>query len=132
MMVGSVRDIDDEVDPERHSTVPSYEETEEYSAAILKRFPIMDEGAAQGGWAGLYDVTPDWQPVIDRMPGVEGFYSAVGFSGHGFKIGPAVGQAMAELVVDGTCRSYDLDLFRYSRFEEHRSSRGAYGFGIIG
>jgi len=132
MMVGSVRDIDDEVDPERHSTVPSYEEIEAYSAGILKRFPVMDEGAAQGGWAGLYDVTPDWEPVIDRMPGVEGFYSAVGFSGHGFKIGPAVGRAMAELVVDGTCRSYDLDIFRYSRFEEHRTSRGAYGFGIIG
>lgn len=132
MMVGSLHDIEDAVDPDDHSTVPSYGEIEEYSSAILKRFPIMDEGAAQGGWAGLYDVTPDWQPVIDRMPGVEGFYSAVGFSGHGFKIGPAVGRAMAELVVDGICGSYDLDLFRYSRFEEHQSSRGAYGFGIVG
>ncbi|MEI6244692.1 MAG: FAD-dependent oxidoreductase, partial [Acidobacteriota bacterium] len=82
--------------------------------------------------AGLYDVTPDYQPVIDRMPGVEGFYSAVGFSGHGFKIGPAVGVAVAELVLDGACRSYDLGIFRYSRFDEHRSSRGAYGFGIVG
>jgi sarcosine oxidase, subunit beta len=131
-MVGSVADIEDEVDRDDHSTVPSYEEIERFSAAALTRFPIMDEGLAQSGWAGLYDVTPDWQPVVDRMPGVEGFYSAVGFSGHGFKIGPAVGQAVAELVLDGTCRSYDLRLFRYSRFAEHQSSRGAYGFGIVG
>jgi glycine/D-amino acid oxidase-like deaminating enzyme len=51
---------------------------------------------AQGGWASLYDMTPDSQPVIDRVPHVEGFYCAVGFSGHGFKLGPAVGVAVAE------------------------------------
>lgn len=132
IMVGSVRDIDDEVDAEDHNTEPTFAETEEYASAILNRFPIMEDGAAQGGWAGLYDVTPDYQPVIDRMPGVEGFYSAVGFSGHGFKIGPAVGTAIAELVLDGACRSYDISLFRHSRFDEHQSSRGAYGFGIVG
>jgi len=132
IMVGSVRDTDEVVDTENHGTVTSYEEIEEYSAAALRQFPIMAEGEAQGGWAGLYDVTPDWQPVIDRMPGVEGFFSACGFSGHGFKIGPAVGRAIAELVLDGACRSYDLSLFRYSRFAEHQSSRGAYGFGIVG
>lgn len=132
IMVGSVRDVDDEVSPEDHNTVPTFAETEEYSSAILHRFPAMEDGAAHGGWAGLYDVTPDYQPVIDKMPGVEGFYSAVGFSGHGFKIGPAVGVAVAELVLDGACRSYDLGIFRYSRFDEQQSSRGAYGFGIVG
>ncbi len=132
IMVGSVRDTETAVDPDDHDTMPTYREIEECSAAILERFPIMAEGAAQGGWAGLYDVTPDWQPVIDRIPDVDGFYVAVGFSGHGFKIGPAVGRAMAELVLDGACRSYDLNLFRYGRFAEHQSSRGAYGFGIVG
>jgi sarcosine oxidase, subunit beta len=85
MMVGSVQDIDDETDIQDYSTVPSYEEVETFSAAILKRFPVMEEGQAQGGWAGLYDVTPDWQPVIDRIPEVKGFYCAIGFSGHGFQ-----------------------------------------------
>lgn len=132
MMVGSIADIEDVADRENHSTTPSFQEIEEFSAAILTRFPIMEEGAAQGGWAGLYDVTPDWQPVIDGIPHVAGFYCACGFSGHGFKIGPAVGNAVAELVTEGTCRTYNLDLFRYSRFEAHESSRGAYGFGIVG
>lgn len=132
LMVGSLADIEDEVDPENHLTTTSFEETERYSMAALGRFPVMEEGAAQGGWAGLYDVTPDWQPVIDRVPGVEGFYCACGFSGHGFKIGPAVGRAVAELVLDGRCSSYDLGIFRYARFGAHESSRGAYAFGIVG
>jgi len=132
MMVGSLADTEDEVDREDHATTPTFQEIEEFSAAILSRFPIMGEGAAQGGWAGLYDVTPDWQPVIDRLPHADGLYAACGFSGHGFKIAPAVGEAVAELVLDGACRTYDLGLFRYSRFEAHQSSRGAYGFGIVG
>lgn len=132
IMVGSLADIEDEVDVEHHMTTPTFEEIETYSMAILKRFPVMEEGAAQGGWAGLYDVTPDWQPVIDRVPNVEGFYCACGFSGHGFKIGPAVGRAVAELALDGRCASYDLDLFRYARFDAHQSSRGSYRFGIVG
>jgi glycine/D-amino acid oxidase-like deaminating enzyme len=132
MMVGSLADIEDEVATDDHLTTATFEEIETYSMAILKRFPVMDEGTAQGGWAGLYDVTPDWQPVIDRVPNVEGFYCACGFSGHGFKIGPAVGRAVAELVLDGACTSYDLSLFRYSRFDSHESSRGAYRFGIVG
>ena len=132
MMVGSLADTSDDVDPDNHATTPTFAEIEEYSAGALTRFPILEEGAAQGGWAGLYDVTPDWQPVIDRIPHVEGFYCVVGMSGHGFKIAPAIGQSVAELVLDGACKAYDLSLFRYSRFAEHQSSRGAYGFGIVG
>jgi sarcosine oxidase subunit beta len=132
VMVGSIHDIEGETDMENYSTVPSYLETEEYSAAILKRFPVMEEGAAQGGWAGLYDITPDWQPIIDRIAGVEGFYCAVGFSGHGFKIAPSVGRIMSELVVDGYCKSYDVHMFRHARFEQRDLSRSTYSFGIIG
>lgn len=132
MMAGSLQDIDEDVDIEGHATVSSYEEIETYSAAALKRFPVMNEGLAQGGWAGLYDVTPDWQPVIDAIPEVKGFYCVVGFSGHGFKISPAVGRIVSELVLDGKCHSYDIDLFRYVRFQMHKSSRGAYAFGIVG
>ncbi len=132
VMVGSIADSSDDVDPDNHQTTPTFAEIEEYSTGALTRFPIMDEGEAQGGWAGLYDVTPDWQPVIDRIPSVEGFFCAVGMSGHGFKIAPAIGHAVAELVLDGTCKTYDLGLFRFARFAEHQSSRGAYGFGIVG
>jgi sarcosine oxidase subunit beta len=112
IVIGSIRPEEGEVraDLETFSQTPSYEEVVEFSEVIMKRFPVMSEGLAQGGWAGLYDVTPDWQPVIDKIPEVEGFYCAVGFSGHGFKLGPAVGRILAELVTTGECRSYDIGL----------------------
>jgi sarcosine oxidase subunit beta len=46
--------------------------------------------------AGVYDVTPDWHPLLGPWPGVDGLYLAVGFSGHGLKLAPAVGEAVAD------------------------------------
>jgi sarcosine oxidase subunit beta len=134
IMVGSIQDIYKEEHGaiEKLPTTPNYAEVEAYSAGILKRFPVMRDGLARGGWCGVYDVTPDWQPVIDKIDTIKGFYCVVGFSGHGFKIAPAVGQIVSELVVDGNCSSYDVHLFRHGRFDEKQSSRGSYAYGIIG
>jgi sarcosine oxidase subunit beta len=134
LMVGSIHNMGEEerVDIETHATTPSYEEIEAYSEAALRRFPVLEEGMAQGGWAGLYDMTPDSQPVIDRVPGVAGLFCAAGFSGHGFKLGPAVGVAVAEMVMEGASRTYDMSPFRFERFEEGKLTRGAYEYGIIG
>lgn len=132
IMVGSLHDDDRPVDSESYAETPTFEETDRYASAILKRFPVMEEGLAQRGWAGVYDVTPDSQPVIDEIPEVKGLYCAVGFSGHGFKIGPAVGRIVSELVLDGKCSSYDVSVFRYARFREGRSGRGRYAYGILG
>ena len=83
------------------------------------RFPGFTGAAITGSYAGCYDVTPDWNPVISRTD-VEGLVIAAGFSGHGFKIAPAVGRLIADLVVDG--RSADPRIpekdFRLSRFTE--------------
>jgi len=83
------------------------------------RFPGFTDAAITGSYAGCYDVTPDWNPVISRTD-VEGLVVAAGFSGHGFKIAPAVGRLIADLVVDG--RSADPRIpekdFRMSRFTE--------------
>jgi sarcosine oxidase, subunit beta len=83
------------------------------------RFPSFTDARITGSYAGCYDVTPDWNPVISRT-GIEGLVVAAGFSGHGFKIAPAVGTLVADLVVDG--RSADPRIpetnFRLSRFAE--------------
>ncbi|MDH3012769.1 MULTISPECIES: NAD(P)/FAD-dependent oxidoreductase [Gordonia] len=83
------------------------------------RFPGFTEPAITSSYAGCYDVTPDWNPIISRGP-FDGLVLAVGFSGHGFKISPAVGRLVADLVVDG--RSSDPRIpesdFRFSRFAE--------------
>jgi glycine/D-amino acid oxidase-like deaminating enzyme len=84
------------------------------------RFPGFSGAAIRASYAGCYDVTPDWNPVISKAP-LDGLYVAAGFSGHGFKISPAVGRLVADLVIDG--RSGDPRIpetdFRLSRFAEN-------------
>jgi len=68
------------------------------------------------GWGGLYAVTPDDNPIIGKdVGGVEGFYCAVGFSGHGFMQSPAVGRILADLITTGDA-GLDLSEFRLERF----------------
>lgn len=83
------------------------------------RFPGFTDAAITSSYAGCYDVTPDWNPVISSTD-LAGLVVAAGFSGHGFKIAPAVGRLVADLVTDG--RSADPRIpesdFRLSRFAE--------------
>lgn len=85
-------------------------------ARLARRFPAMARAQPRGGWAGLYDVTPDAYPIVDRL-GPEGPFVAAGFSGHGFKLSPEIGRLLAEFV--GTARRPDeLGPLRASRFRE--------------
>ena len=93
----------------------------------VKRLPPMQEAGWDGGWSGIFTVTPDWHPVIDAVPGVDGLYCAVGFSGHGFKLSPAVGRAIAEMSVNGRTNSFDIDPLRFTRFKEGLLVRSSYG-----
>ena len=97
------------------------------------RFPGFTDAAITGSYAGCYDATPDWNPVISRT-GVDGLVVAAGFSGHGFKIAPAVGRLIADLVVDG--RSADPRIpetdFRLSRFTEGDLLRSPYPYAGAG
>jgi sarcosine oxidase, subunit beta len=66
-------------------------------AAIERRAPALAEVGVAGGWAGLYEMTPDHNALIGRADTVEGFLYATGFSGHGFLMGPAVGEVVRDL-----------------------------------
>jgi glycine/D-amino acid oxidase-like deaminating enzyme len=96
---------------------------------VSTRFPGFTDAAITGSYAGCYDVTPDWNPVISRT-GIDGLVVAAGFSGHGFKIAPAVGRLIADLVIDG--RSADPRVpetdFRLSRFAEDDPLRSPYPY----
>jgi sarcosine oxidase, subunit beta len=86
---------------------------------ISTRFPGLTDAAIASSYAGCYDVTPDWNPVISAT-GIDGLVVAAGFSGHGFKIAPAVGRLVADLVIDGRSRDPRIPErdFRLSRFAE--------------
>ncbi|MGD8537474.1 MAG: FAD-binding oxidoreductase [Candidatus Aminicenantes bacterium] len=83
--------------------------------AAVHRAPVLERAEILRGWAGLYAITPDENPIIGASPEVKGFFSAVGFSGHGFQHGPAVGRILAELIVQGTT-DFNLTPFVYDRF----------------
>ncbi len=132
IMVGSVRDDHREVDADGYLETATEDEVVAASSAILRRFPVMEDGTARKSWAGVYDVTPDSQPVIDRIPHVPGLFCVFGFSGHGFKIAPAVGSIVSELVLDGECRRYEIGVFRSDRFRTGALHPGSYRYSIVG
>jgi glycine/D-amino acid oxidase-like deaminating enzyme len=116
----------DLADPDRYKEGVSLDESTEALSRVSRRFPVLEEGRIARGYAGCFDVTPDWHPVLDRV-GPEGSYVAVGFSGHGFKLSPAVGHMMAALITEGPGAHPDLPTFRLSRFAEGKLIRGTYG-----
>lgn len=68
---------------------------------VTPRIPDIATHGIRRGYAGLYDMSPDDLPVIGAVPGVDNLYMIAGSSGHGFKLGPAVGEAVARLVRTG-------------------------------
>src|SRR5437588_605503 len=99
---------------------------------LSRRYPAMHRSYGRGGYGALYAITPDWHPIMDKLPGLEGAYCAVGFSGHGFKLAPIVGQLMAELVIDGKASALDIAPLRYTRFDENDPVKTPYSYGVMG
>lgn len=118
--------------PDRFDTVPSHQEAERLATYTARRFPGLAEATLQAGLAGLYDVSPDWQPAIGPAPGIEGLYCALGFSGHGFKLCPVVGELVAAIILGQPTPDIDRALFRVDRFGAGILAQSRYPYGIIG
>jgi sarcosine oxidase subunit beta len=88
---------------------------EDWRGRVARRYPAAAQAPVARAWAGLYDMTPDAHPIIGWVG--EAVYAACGFSGHGFMQSPAVGQAVAEELLDGES-SFDLSPYRLERFAE--------------
>jgi sarcosine oxidase subunit beta len=90
---------------------------ERVAGALATRYPPAAAFAVTRGWAGLYPLTPDSEPILGEAPGVAGFWNAVGGGGVGVQISPALGAIIADLVVDGrTAILPDLRPYRLDRF----------------
>ena len=100
---------------------------EDVSRRLAHRLPALARGSYVAGWAGLYTITPDWNMIVDKAPGLEGFFLAVGGSGHSFKLAPAIGLCLAELIVDGRASTVDITPLRATRFDENDPLRSTYG-----
>lgn len=102
----------------------------ELGEQVAHRLPAFAEAGLATSWTGVYDVTPDWNPVLGPLPGVEGLAIAYGFSGHGFKLSPIVGRLMAQHVL-GLPTDYPLAPYALERFASGRLLAGRYGVGAV-
>lgn len=93
-----------------------------------QRFTALTQATYARGHAGVYDVSPDSRAILDRVPGIDGLYIAAGFSGTGFKISPAVGACMTELIIHGRAALVDITPFRLRRFEENQPIQGPHEY----
>lgn len=120
-------------DPDRYSDRATDAFVELTVDKVGTRLPGLDDPSIAATYAGCYDVTPDFNPVISRT-GPDGLVVAAGFSGHGFKISPAVGTLVADLVVDGTSSVPDIPErdFRLSRFAEGELLRSPHPYAGAG
>ena len=100
---------------------------EDAGGRLAHRLPHLADAEVIASWAGLYTITPDWSMIVDRAPGVEGMYLAVGGSGHSFKLAPAIGQCLAEMIATGNAATVDIAPLRASRFSEGDPLRSTYG-----
>jgi sarcosine oxidase subunit beta len=115
--------LDERVDPEYQLRA---------AEALVHRFPVMQEGQATGGFASMYDMTPDVHFILEADPRVPGLFTAAGFSGHGFKHSPVVGRIMADLVCDGKTGEFDISPFSSMRFADGRPPwRGPYKNSVL-
>ncbi len=120
------------VDPDDYNELHDDDFVLEAGQRLIRRYPAMEQSEVTGGYAALYAITPDWHPIVDEVPPRSGFFICAGFSGHGFKLGPAVGVMVADMLTRQSAPMFDPHLFRFSRYAENDPVRGQYEYTIAG
>lgn len=109
----------DDTEPRDLRVTSGWKFLDEMAKTVTDLLPPLGNLRLVRQWAGLYNMTPDRQPIYGAVEGVEGFYLAVGYSGHGFMFAPMTGLLMSEIIL-GEKTSIDisgLDLGRFARNE---------------
>ena len=122
---------DEESDPDSFNQGVDMPMVEQTFQKLVRRMPGMAHALFRGGWSGLFTITPDWHPVLDRVDGIDGLHVAVGFSGHGFKLSPMIGVVMSELITEGEATSIDISELGLARFDEGRLMQSRYSMQVL-
>ncbi|NIM49084.1 MAG: FAD-dependent oxidoreductase [Gemmatimonadales bacterium] len=120
------------VDPDDYPEHVDDEFVADMGERFLQRCPALELSQSMGGFASLYAVTPDWHPIVDELPAGSGCFICSGFSGHGFKLGPAVGLMTADRITEEASPEFPVHAFRFGRFAENDLVRGQYEYSIAG
>lgn len=128
--LGAPKDIEP-VDPDDCDPGLDPEMRERIERPLFQRVPALSGARHLGGYASLYTITDDWHPIVGPEPGLEGYFAFFGGSGHGFKLGPPIGEALAD-VICGETPEIDLAPFRARRFIDGEPLTSAWGEGNRG
>ena len=120
------------IPPDRLGYTIPLETIDRYSKMVITRFPEFQHAKATGGWPGYYDITPDWQPIVGFDLKYENLIHCVGLSGHGFKLSPAFGDIVSDLIISGVSKRFNINVFNPLRFEKGISEESVYKYKIIG
>lgn len=116
------------IDPDNFPQRASDDSLETLIERASHRVPALEKAEVLRGVTGVYDMTPDSRPLLGEIPGIMGLYVCAGFSGMGFKISPAIGMVMSELLTDGKARTVDITSFRPSRFAEGKPIKAQFEY----
>jgi sarcosine oxidase subunit beta len=130
-LVGSTENVLEASDPDHYAQGLSEAEIAHFRSMAGGCIPALIRAVPRGGWAGIYDDTPDYHPILDQLGSLEGLFCAVGFSGHGFKLSPVIGQWMAQLILTGD-KPADMQHFANDRFAHGQEIQPRYPSGVLG
>jgi sarcosine oxidase subunit beta len=115
-------------DPDNFPQRASEQELEEIIDRASRRVPKLENAEVMRGVTGVYDMTPDSCPLLGEFLGVGGLFVCAGFSGMGFKISPAIGLVMSELLLDGCGKTVDISSFCPGRFAAGKPIKAEYEY----
>lgn len=130
LLVGGGHEGTDTDNPDLPEVEADMDALVDEAAQVAARMPAFAEGRLVRSWSGLYDTTPDWNPVLGPVPGLEGMQVAFGFSGHGFKMSPMLGRMLAQSLL-GLTPDLPVHPYRLTRYAEGEPLTGSYGTGAV-
>jgi len=95
---------------------------------LFARVPMLRQAPLVDGWASIYTIPDDWHPLVGPEPGLDGYYTCYGGSGHCFKLAPPIGEALAAMI-SGQAPKIDITPLRPTRFVEGAPLTSAWGGG---
>ncbi len=117
---GALFGMSDPVEPAGFGTVVDWGFLDRVSAVAARRWPPLLDARVKTAWAGLYELTPDSQPLVGPFAGTPGLWIGAGFSGHGFMMAPVVGRWLADWML-GDGPPVEMGVFDPGRFASGRS-----------
>jgi glycine/D-amino acid oxidase-like deaminating enzyme len=115
-------------DPDNFPQRASDDGLEEIIERASRRVPKLENAEVMRGVTGVYDMTPDSRPLLGEVSGIAGLHVCAGFSGMGFKISPAIGLVMSELLLDGRGKTVNLGSFCPGRFAAGRPIKAEFEY----